>query len=418
MICLDNSDYMRNGDYTPTRLDAQQDAAGVICNDRTNNNPESTVGILTTAGNGVDLLVSPTEDIGKILACFANIKISGKANVSSAVQIAQLALKHRKNKNGSQRIIVFVGSPLSEDTAALQKIGKQLKKNNVAIDVVSFGEISENNEKLSAFVKCVNSNENSHLISVPPGINPLDAIISSPVMSMGMADAAGSGSSGGGGGSSDNRFEEYGGIDPSMDPELAMAIRTSTEEARRAAEAQAQSAMQESAASGGASSSSSVGAAAFGGFGAVDEDDEEALMQRALELSMQEMTTRDHNAVTSSTGAAGDASTTDVPDSQIEEDEEAALNKALELSMQETSTLPPPPVKSSDSSSANPPLAPVQFLDPGFVSQLLGSVNVDQNDPLIQAALAQLMSAGAAPGDGKEEDKADPDSKKRKGDDL
>ena len=43
---------MRNGDYTPTRLDAQQDAASLVCNDRTNSNPENTVGILTMAGNG------------------------------------------------------------------------------------------------------------------------------------------------------------------------------------------------------------------------------------------------------------------------------------------------------------------------------------------------------------------------------
>jgi 26S proteasome regulatory subunit N10 len=37
----------------------------------------------------------------------------------------------------------------------------------------------------------------------------------------------------GGGGA----FDEYGGIDPSMDPELAMAIRVSTEEARAREEA-------------------------------------------------------------------------------------------------------------------------------------------------------------------------------------
>jgi len=43
---------MRNGDYTPTRLEAQQDAAGMICNHRTNKNAENTVGVLTMAGKG------------------------------------------------------------------------------------------------------------------------------------------------------------------------------------------------------------------------------------------------------------------------------------------------------------------------------------------------------------------------------
>lgn len=160
MICLDNSEWMRNGDYAPTRLEAQQDAAGMICTDRTGSNPENTVGVLTMAGRGVDLLVSPTEDTGKILACFTRVTTGGKTDFSSSVQIAQLALKHRKNKNGSQRIIVFVGSPLVEEIKVLQKIGKQLKKNNVSIDVISFGELDDNSEKLAEFINCASSNDN------------------------------------------------------------------------------------------------------------------------------------------------------------------------------------------------------------------------------------------------------------------
>lgn len=65
------------------------------------------------------------------------------------------------------------------------------------------------------------------------------------------------------------------------------------------------------------------------------------------------------------------------------------------------------------------------FLDPEFVNQLLGSVDVDMNDPLIQSALAQMGAAkpsgdgavgGGASGGGAGED--DKDSKKRKGDDV
>lgn len=58
------------------------------------------------------------------------------------------------------------------------------------------------------------------------------------------------------------------------------------------------------------------------------------------------------------------------------------------------------------------------FLDSAFVSQLLESVDVDQNDPLFQAALAQINQAGAKgddkSGEGVEEDK---NNRKRKGDD-
>ena len=52
MICLDNSEWMRNGDYAPTRLDAQQDAVNLICNSKLDSHPESTVGLLSMAGKG------------------------------------------------------------------------------------------------------------------------------------------------------------------------------------------------------------------------------------------------------------------------------------------------------------------------------------------------------------------------------
>jgi hypothetical protein len=66
--------------------------------------------------------------------------MEGVMNVPSGVQIAQLALKHRQNKNQRQRIVLFAGSPIDADKETLVKIGKKLKKNNVAVDIVNFGE--------------------------------------------------------------------------------------------------------------------------------------------------------------------------------------------------------------------------------------------------------------------------------------
>lgn len=43
------------------------------------------------------------------------LDIEGTSNLASAVQIAQLALKHRQNKHQRQRIVLFVSSPISED---------------------------------------------------------------------------------------------------------------------------------------------------------------------------------------------------------------------------------------------------------------------------------------------------------------
>lgn len=208
------------------------------------------------------MLVSPTEEAGKVLACFSSIRLGGKSDLTTSIQIAQLALKHRKNKNGGQRIIVFVGCPVTESVEALQKLGKQLKKNNVAVDVISVGEVEQNAEKLQELINSTNTNDNwyvllrlalimlciyslhflfSHLITVPAGVSPANALLSSPIMYSASGLHSGAGGAGGNGG---DNFEMFGGIDPDMDPELAMVLRVSAEEARAAEEARLKSAQE------------------------------------------------------------------------------------------------------------------------------------------------------------------------------
>ena len=46
---VDNSEYMRNGDFIPSRLQAQQDAVNMVCHSKTRSNPENNVGLLTLA---------------------------------------------------------------------------------------------------------------------------------------------------------------------------------------------------------------------------------------------------------------------------------------------------------------------------------------------------------------------------------
>lgn len=65
-----------------------------------------------------------------------------------------------------QRIIVFVGSPLDgpgTDEKSMVKLAKKLKKNNVAVDVVTFGDGIEEGETnvLKAFVDNASSSDNS-----------------------------------------------------------------------------------------------------------------------------------------------------------------------------------------------------------------------------------------------------------------
>ncbi|KAI8053431.1 hypothetical protein BDF22DRAFT_684629 [Syncephalis plumigaleata] len=237
MLVLDNSNWMRNGDYTPSRVGAQADAVNLLFQAKQQSHPENTVGVMTMAGQEPEVLVTLTADIGKILNALHRVKLDGQPNLSTGIQIAQLALKYRRNRNQRQRIIAFVGSPVEEDEASLVKLAKKLKKNNVAVDIISFGETDTNHGKLEGFINNVNSGDNSHLVTIPPGPHLLsDALLSSPIVSGGGPGSSGGMGLGGRGG---NDFEF--GINPEDDPELAMALRISLqeEEARQAAAAAA-----------------------------------------------------------------------------------------------------------------------------------------------------------------------------------
>ena len=101
----------------------------------------------------------------------------------TGIQIAQLALKHRANKTQRQRIVVFVASPVQDQLEKLQDLGKKLKKNNVALDVVNISDHYENLDKLEALVNAANNNENSHILSIEPGtVLVSDALLGSPIL--------------------------------------------------------------------------------------------------------------------------------------------------------------------------------------------------------------------------------------------
>lgn len=98
----------------------------------------------------------------------------------------------------------------------------------------------------------------------------------------------------------------------------------------------------------------------------------------------------------------------------------AAPTSTASASAPTTATVPPAAAATA-TAGAQADASGSNFLDSAFVSQLLESVDVDQNDPLFQAALAQINQASAKEkgaddkgGEGAEDDK---NNRKRKGDD-
>uniref|UniRef100_A0A914HA35 26S proteasome non-ATPase regulatory subunit 4 n=1 Tax=Globodera rostochiensis TaxID=31243 RepID=A0A914HA35_GLORO len=224
MICVDNSEWMRNGDLPPTRFNCQQEAVRALIHFKLRSNPENAVGLVSLA-NRIDVLNSLTAEDRKLMVRLHSLEILGISKVFDGLKTAYLALKHRKNRNHRQRIVVFVGSPLDpllSEKEPFLKFAKKLKKEKVSADFVLFGEATaENNKIIADFVDILNGAEDgaSHLLVVPVGDTKLfDALIRSPICNGAAGAVIGAGG-------------DFG-INEEDDPELAMALRISLEEQR------------------------------------------------------------------------------------------------------------------------------------------------------------------------------------------
>ncbi|XP_048849749.1 26S proteasome non-ATPase regulatory subunit 4 [Brienomyrus brachyistius] len=368
MVCVDNSEYMRNGDFLPTRLQAQQDAVNIVCHSKTRSNPENNVGLITMANN-CEVLTTLTPDTGRILSKLHAVQPRGKISFCTGIRVAHLALKHRQGKNHKMRIIAFVGSPVEDNEKDLVKLAKRLKKEKVNVDVINFGEEEVNTEKLTAFINTLNGKEgtSSHLVTVPPGPSLADALLSSPIL-------AGEGGSMLGLGASDFEF----GVDPSADPELALALRVSMEEQRQRQEEEARRVAAASAAEAGIPTSAG-------------DESEEALLK--MSVSQPE------------SGAAV------LPDfSTMTEEEQIAY--AMQMSLQgaggdygdpvamDTGV----PMDTADSAKEEDDYDVMQ--DPEFLQSVLENLpGVDPNNEAIRNAMGSLASqTGAKPPDSKKDD--------------
>lgn len=244
VLCIDNSQYSRNGDFPRTRFEAQIDAIEYIFQAKRNSNLENTLALISSAGETTPQVLSTfTSQFGKILSGLNETMISGDhIHFVNTIEMAALTLKHRQNKLQHQRIVMFICSPLSinenEKDASLSGVANLLKEKKIALDIINFGEIDENTTLLTEFIDTLNRNNTagddskSHLLTVRPGPRLLyEHIATSPIILEESDIVAGieGGDATGGMGAGSGGFMDFG-VDPELDPELAMALRLSMEE--------------------------------------------------------------------------------------------------------------------------------------------------------------------------------------------
>ncbi|NXD59973.1 PSMD4 ATPase, partial [Corvus moneduloides] len=195
-----------------------------------------------------EVLTTLTPDTGRILSKLHTVQPKGKITFGTGIRVAHVTGQPMRGQIPSFRRIRALGQipdaadPRESPHSQLVKLAKRLKKEKVNVDIINFGEEEANTEKLTAFITALNGKDGSgsHLVTVPPGPSLADALISSPIL-------AGEGGAMLGLGASDFEF----GVDPSADPELALALRVSMEEQRQRQEEEARRAAAASAAEAG-----------------------------------------------------------------------------------------------------------------------------------------------------------------------
>jgi len=388
MLCMDNSEYMRNSDYAPSRLQAQKDAVNLLCSRHIGadgaggTNAESTIGLLTMAGKCVDVRAAPSRNRNLLYQAADGIPLKGSAQIVKAVKIAQLALKHGIETKGIKRVVVFVGSPVQDTAKALKKVGKHLRRNNVSVDAVMMGDFPDNEVKLKALVDTARTEDGPpcELVTIPPGVRPVDVLRRTHLCggsSTGAAAAAAAtgGSSGPAGTTGGGNFDQYGGFDPSVDPEMAQAMQMSMMEER----ARMEKAIEES------KKDAHV----------VDDEDEteEEMLAKALELSRMAV-----EAPVMDSAAAIGSTSADSTDADSTPPAKKSRKEPVTSDVSATQT-------ASDDSAVTADAGDLDLNDPAALAMLLNDVGVGADDPLIQAALEQINEDpdNAADGDNADE---------------
>merc|ERR1712142_1166754 len=301
------------------------------------------MGVALMTLSDLSVLVTLTTDTGKILAKLHQVTPASDMRFISGIKIAHLCLKHRQGKNHKTRIVAFVGSPIDADEKEVIKLAKKLKKEKVNIDIVNFGEDEVNADILNKFVTTINGKEGtgSHLVTIPPGPHLSDALVSSPIVQ-------GEDGSGGVGGGSGAGFEF--GVNPDDDPELALALRVSMEEQRARQQAE-----------GGEEHKPDEGSA-----GGQDESSEEAMLQRALAMSMD-------------TGISAGKQEQDL--ASMTEEEQIAY--AMQMSMADTDAAMDVDKKNEDESEV--------MNDPAFLQSVLQNLpGVDPQSEAVRDAMGAV----------------------------
>lgn len=159
VILLDNSARAIDGDFYPSRLEAQMVATERLARYLFSLHQDTRVAIGTIGSQEFGIRLSFTSDIKRITAALKSIGHGGGVDIVKGVRSAFLALRHSQNITGPKRILLFVGSPNEVTGEEAASLAREAAEKDIVIDVVVFGQELHNWENLAILNKRVRGTE-------------------------------------------------------------------------------------------------------------------------------------------------------------------------------------------------------------------------------------------------------------------
>lgn len=337
VLCLDNTEFMRNGDYAPTRFAAQQKTAEHLVGKIVRSHPESLCSIMTMSNPTIEKSLSSNRQA--LQATLTQVSIRGESiDMIKSLKIAQLALKKRgEESTGEKRVILFVASPIGHKREDLMKVAKIYRRYNISVDIINFGELAANQEILESFVSEVDSDNSSHIVNVPQGPHLLsDMVQSSEILSEPGQTSAPSAAEGG----------DYSAMEDE-DPQYAMALQLSLQEFEREQQRQQQqsggSAQTEKSESTPQQSTSAPQQQESSAPETTQDDDvdmdEDEMMRQALEMSRQEYQQQQQQETSKKEDDKQQPKEQQQSEEEmVDEEDDEELQAALAMSMQQSAS--------------------------------------------------------------------------------
>jgi len=190
MICFDNSEEMKKIDLSFDASQTQKEAVLMISKTILSQNMLNNVGIVALS-NETQLIQTLTSSSDIICRKLDTIETNGQIDLISGIRTAFSELINRAPKRLRMRIIAFVGSFVNSNLKELKDLAKGLREAKVLliVDIISFGEIEANFDKLSAFINEL-QNESSNLFTVKNTKLLSQALIGSPILDVNNMSAA------------------------------------------------------------------------------------------------------------------------------------------------------------------------------------------------------------------------------------